>query len=181
MISNNTLYAHPGVTGSISPKDSHYMCSLGLTRCFKTPHFRHLRLSWAPFGVRILFTNSPWASPNLWQDPKLLHSTSHGAHPSIFLGLAVPLGIHQSLHPSINASSLACIHLYMHLYMHPETVHSAMEASSDCITKSGVQRYGYGRGWRVGFGYTAPMLNMFIIKRIRSCSLFTLNINIIKH
>ena len=61
------------------------MCTLGLTSCLKTPHFRHLRLSWDPLGLRILTTSSPWASPNLWQDPKLPHWPGHGVLP--FFGL----------------------------------------------------------------------------------------------
>ena len=130
----------------------------------------HIRLSLGPFGLRIITTSSPWASPNLWRDPKL----PKFIHPVI----------QSSIHASIPASSHACIHSYMH----PDGVHPAMEASNDCITKIEVQCYHYARGWRVGFGYTAPMLYMFMINRSRCCSLFTLpyltftlNINIIKH
>ena len=93
-----------------------------------------------------------------------IHPSIHPCmHPS--LHLVMPASTRTRIYTCITREStpsrVVRVHSYMHLCMHPDGVHPAMEASNDCITKIGVQRSNYARGWRVGFGsYSSEVVHV---------------------
>ena len=89
----------------------------GPHQTLKTPHFRHLRPSWGPFGLRILTTSSPWASP----DAKIASLYALAALAAPRLHFPVLHWLHLMLRSCINSAIHPFIHSSIHLVMPAST------------------------------------------------------------